>query len=111
MSLHSFPTRRSSDLVMAMTAAWELDASSVSLVYSPLTANEVVSTCICSALTPKIRRARLAIPANNFVRSCSYNQSSVRPKQRSEEHTSELQSLRHLVCLYTLSLHDALPIW
>src|SRR5436853_606433 len=40
--------------------------------------------------------------------------------ERSEEHTSELQSLRHLVCrllldtssteLYTLSLHDALPI-
>src|SRR5438045_4097223 len=40
---------------------------------------------------------------------------------RSEEHTSELQSLRHLVCrllldssifaCYTLSLHDALPIW
>src|ERR1035438_586610 len=41
--------------------------------------------------------------------------------KRSEEHTSELQSLRHLVCrllldvgpteIYTLSLHDALPIW
>src|SRR5438045_1176890 len=40
---------------------------------------------------------------------------------RSEEHTSELQSLRHLVCrlllepsaplLSTLSLHDALPIY
>src|SRR5262245_13524603 len=40
---------------------------------------------------------------------------------RSEEHTSELQSLRHLVCRllldsactssYTLSLHDALPIF
>src|SRR5262245_54440376 len=32
---------------------------------------------------------------------------------RSEEHTSELQSLRHLVCpsVYTLSLHDALPIY
>src|SRR5436853_87425 len=40
--------------------------------------------------------------------------------RRSEEHTSELQSLRHLVCRlllvtspaesYTLSLHDALPI-
>src|SRR5262245_42887102 len=39
---------------------------------------------------------------------------------RSEEHTSELQSLRHLVCrllhaasshvIYPLSLHDALPI-
>src|ERR1039458_1433411 len=42
-------------------------------------------------------------------------------EQRSEEHTSELQSLRHLVCrlllavtssteIYPLSLHDALPI-
>src|SRR5205823_1116854 len=41
--------------------------------------------------------------------------------QRSEEHTSELQSLAYLVCrllldtttseLYTLSLHDALPIF
>src|SRR5262245_54003438 len=31
--------------------------------------------------------------------------------QRSEEHTSELQSLRHLVCqIFSLSLHDALPI-
>src|SRR5262245_31412459 len=40
---------------------------------------------------------------------------------RSEEHTSELQSLRHLVCrlllaplapvIYPLSLHYALPIW
>src|ERR1039458_7494466 len=41
---------------------------------------------------------------------------------RSEEHTSELQSLRHILCrlvflndtatteIYTLSLHDALPI-
>src|ERR1035438_4491385 len=42
-------------------------------------------------------------------------------EHRSEEHTSELQSLRHLVCrllldtatteIYTLSLHDALPIY
>src|SRR5438045_3071933 len=41
--------------------------------------------------------------------------------RRSEEHTSELQSLRHLVCrlllvppptgTHALSLHDALPIW
>src|ERR1039458_3325794 len=47
---------------------------------------------------------------------CSVGQSS-----RSEEHTSELQSLRHLACrllletgssdIYTLSLHAALPIW
>src|SRR5262245_1880667 len=42
------------------------------------------------------------------------------PRARSEEHTSELQSLRHLVCrllldtaaalIFPLSLHDALPI-
>src|ERR1035441_8193396 len=44
------------------------------------------------------------------------------PLARSEEHTSELQSLRHLACrllfsketvtteIYSLSLHDALPI-
>src|ERR1035438_8748382 len=43
-------------------------------------------------------------------------------QRRSEEHTSEIQSLMHLVCrlfffndtatteIYTLSLHDALPI-
>src|ERR1035441_5586976 len=48
--------------------------------------------------------------------------SFTRAPARSEEHTSELQSLRHLVCrllletdtatteIYTLSLHDALPI-
>src|SRR5205823_3212987 len=45
----------------------------------------------------------------------------VAPSRRSEEHTSELQSLAYLVCrllldpastvLYTLSLHDALPIF
>src|ERR1035438_6788184 len=46
---------------------------------------------------------------------------SPKPVARSEEHTSELQSLRHLVCrllhatapteIYPLSLHDALPIY
>src|ERR1035438_8188209 len=52
----------------------------------------------------------------------SYSSRGVTNDQRSEEHTSELQSLRHLVCrllfgkqsatteIYALSLHDALPI-
>src|ERR1039458_10392877 len=50
----------------------------------------------------------------------SYSWRSCEEGSRSEEHTSELQSLRHLVCrllldtaaaeIYTLSLHDALPI-
>src|ERR1035438_5861261 len=51
---------------------------------------------------------------------CCDEKRGVRAKLRSEEHTSELQSLRHLVCrllldpaptdIYTLSPHDALPI-
>src|SRR5687767_14288423 len=48
---------------------------------------------------------------------------ATRTNRRSEEHTSELQSLAYLVCrlllendtaapdIYTLSLHDALPIF
>src|SRR5262245_53325695 len=67
---------------------------------------------------------------NHFCPACGSTVGwtlDLRPNQfgvavgRSEEHTSELQSLRHLVCrllldtasteTYTLSLHDALPIW
>src|SRR5262245_12534359 len=67
----------------------------------------------------------LPVQADRLRRRCRralIDQISRRPRQldRSEEHTSELQSLRHLVCrlllapppteTYTLSLHDALPI-
>src|SRR5712691_4701944 len=64
----------------ALPGSFALEAAPA---YSPLTENEVVSTCTCSALIPKIWRARLAIPANSLVRSCAYNQSRVRPKQSS----------------------------
>src|SRR5262245_64952055 len=62
--LHSFPTRRSSDLRRAPTSLAEPSAS-----HAP-------------------PRARAGLPAAA---------PAVRPL-RSEEHTSELQSLRHLVC-------------
>src|SRR5206468_1807819 len=41
-----------------------------------------------------------------------YDKQKQRQEQRSEEHTSELQSRSDLVCrpIRTLSLHDALPI-
>src|ERR1035438_1175925 len=57
---------------------------------------------------------RLAVPFQRLLQRFDAE------ARRSEEHTSELQSLRHLVCrllldtatteIYTLSLHDALPI-
>src|SRR3989442_377166 len=72
---------------MAMSAASDVLDPSVSptscALYAPLTENEVVSTCTCCALTPKIARAWLAIPANSLVGSWAYNQSSVRPRQSS----------------------------
>src|SRR5687767_10418364 len=52
---------------------------------------------------------------------CTWSASPTLLFDRSEEHTSELQSLAYLVCrllldkatteIYTLSLHDALPIY
>src|SRR5262245_57440713 len=61
---------------------------------------------------PRFARGRRSLRNLPEVRS--------KESQRSEEHTSELQSLRHLVCrllldpraaqIYSLSLHDALPI-
>src|SRR5262245_29348415 len=70
------------------------------------------------------RRPRRCHPWSGRCCGCTRRGSSSRRRRhppRSEEHTSELQSLRHLVCrlllatastvLSTLSLHDALPIW
>jgi hypothetical protein len=51
--------------------------------YWPWTENEVMSACNRSTVTPNARRARKASPAKSRVTSCSYNQSSVRPKPSS----------------------------
>src|SRR5262245_8644516 len=110
-----FPTRRSSDLragdpvrrepmlslssvMLAMTCEWSLASAMIFL--SRATGSVVDGAgAVSSAGTPGT--ARMA-------------------RKRSEEHTSELQSLRHLVCrlllatsppsTFSLSLHDALPI-
>src|SRR5205814_8765026 len=66
--LHSFPTRRSSDLK----------------IYDPATTRPDPSRPGASMRDPF---------AGNLIRSNRIN-----PVSRSEEHTSELQSLRHLVC-------------
>src|ERR1039458_9189445 len=71
------------------------------------------------------RRSEYASPQADWYRKVGLQElishlASIPGRRRSEEHTSELQSLRHLVCrllldpapteIYTLSLHDALPI-
>src|SRR5437899_664772 len=107
--LHSFPTRRSSDLVR---------------VSRRVNTTENLRGCRgCSRghplLPPRSRTAQPATPEPIFATAVAGPNQLVTPhftaiwritlSVRSEEHTSELQSLRHLVC-YTLSLHDALPI-
>src|SRR5438045_7831704 len=76
--LHSFPTRRSSDLVPDRNAA---RATRRTRRRSPRLAR--VDGACCS----------LPSPWHAANRS-----QALRPGPRSEEHTSELQSLRHLVC-------------
>src|SRR5262245_62262839 len=65
--LHSFPTRRSSDL-----SAGRLDE--------------------------QVRLDRLVHPRVHRVAEAAHHQRQPDEHRRSEEHTSELQSLRHLVC-------------
>src|SRR5205823_14925222 len=75
--LHSFPTRRSSDL------RWRV---------SPTGTIAVVATCGCSGASSRTVRSR-------WEPSFSPGHSTMAPtSSRSEEHTSELQSLAYLVC-------------
>src|SRR5205823_13039592 len=95
-ALHSFPTRRSSDLVGPPTP----------IVENFQTAN--ARACARSPWLPPTRGfTTVALPAVNFARNrrssakrggCSYSSSSPARSLRSEELTSELQSLAYLVC-------------
>src|SRR5205814_8868736 len=78
-ALHSFPTRRSSDLlgISGHAAPLNLSGPIRAIRWAGLLSN-VASSLMRLA---SCRRAR-----ESFLRN------------RSEEHTSELQSLRHLVC-------------
>src|SRR5205823_12076034 len=77
--LHSFPTRRSSDLTRRR-------------ILPPLPSVKTYSAPSGPSLTPRMR-------ALSSVRSrCSATTRSPSITSRSEEHTSELQSLAYLVC-------------
>src|SRR5437016_4279623 len=113
--LHSFPTRRSSDLRGGD------GASGMACRVRP----DALRGCVGVPARPRRRAAggsdRGRRPAGRA--SPRHHHRTRRPggeHPRSEEHTSELQSLTNLVCrlllvpptpqIYTLSLHDALPI-
>src|SRR5205814_8356894 len=76
--LHSFPTRRSSDLPSPHDAA---DALAVAI-------------CHVHSMTP----ARAMAGAASRLGAAATVVATTKATSRSEEHTSELQSLRHLVC-------------
>src|SRR5207244_12530753 len=89
LSLHSFPTRRSSDLKGYQDLCPEQNFSTAALVIS-----RVISlhgeTKLCLDLGHK------SISAENELHKRVYFLNA--PELRSEEHTSELQSPDHLVC-------------
>src|SRR5262245_26811253 len=115
LDLHSFPTRRSSDLGMMLRQLFLFSAAAVVPMGAAAADPQVDVKTSMGSFRIELYPAKAPKSVENFlqyVKSGHYN--------RSEEHTSELQSLRHLVCrlllalatpsIYTLSLHDALPI-
>src|SRR5262245_53190524 len=113
-ALHSFPTRRSSDLLRhrvpaALRGRARREGQRGRAVLQP---GQRAALPVADLPHGRGTAHRLA------PRVGGEPAAELRVAARSEEHTSELQSLRHLVCrllspsaLYTLSLHDALPIF
>src|SRR5262245_64461576 len=91
--LHSFPTRRSSDLPpRTATSYWPLALNTKS-VLDPNDARDMSDDV-------------LSLPPFDFVVDDAGEQDAG-VADRSEEHTSELQSLRHLVCRLLLEKTNA----
>src|SRR5262245_62501502 len=84
--LHSFPTRRSSDLLAKAGAARG--------------ALRRLGKRKADTLVQRLRRSLAELAAIDFFPGQAQRQAkdAMSALERSEEHTSELQSLRHLVC-------------
>src|SRR5205814_10075418 len=93
----SFPTRRSSDLLLAPN--WAL----YPLVALATAAGIIASQALISgAFSLTIQAIQLG-----YLPRIAVKHTSSRERGRSEEHTSELQSLRHLVCRLLLETKNA----
>src|SRR5262249_60889194 len=84
--LPSFPTRRSSDL--SVTTTWAPSAASLTAAARPMP--------LAPPVTSAMRRASSRSGGASVSLYSSSGQYSM--SKRSEEHTSELQSLTNLVC-------------
>src|SRR5205814_10392991 len=93
LDLHSFPTRRSSDLERMGARARYAVIALVAILPAAASAEAAELVIVTNqGATPGVRELAAA-----FSRA-SGHQLTVLQETRSEEHTSELQSLRHLVC-------------
>src|SRR5690606_40632607 len=91
-ALHSFPTRRSSDLAAGCSLHAKVDAS-LSYGTTRIVVGQITSQAIGVIAATIIARARVAVE-----KAVLPFRVLVVAGDRSEEHTSELQSRENLVC-------------
>src|SRR5262245_55902265 len=113
--LHSFPTRRSSDLFGVLIGGALLLPAVYQIGFALAWDGQTLGKRLLGTRVYDVHGGA-ASRLQHVLRGLFWPFEAL----RSEEHTSELQSLRHLVCRlllgppppvsYTLSLHDALPI-
>src|SRR5205814_10674275 len=95
--LRSFPTRRSSDLSDAGFAPRELLLASLGAdTAMALRKHAVQNDWTLGKITVGVRWSRSPSGADHIERRLSFGRPLTAEQKRSEEHTSELQSLRHL---------------
>src|SRR5690606_41345871 len=86
--LHSFPTRRSSDLLLEHIRSYFADQQKLGIVWQPGAGTKMAAN---------VTREVLGTVLDYFVFGVTDRQTA-HQIMRSEEHTSELQSRENLVC-------------
>src|SRR5207244_12546013 len=97
LALHSFPTRRSSDLCLRLVSSAAFDSESFTMrsISSRVRPDEAVIVMFCCFPVAVSRADTLRMPLASMSKVTS---TWGTPRgARSEEHTSELQSPDHLV--------------
>src|SRR5205814_8873424 len=92
--LHRFPTRRSSDLGGSMPISASVSGSAQSSTTTAMLAIFALNFFG----RPRSARSTNASNSRRVMTAAEQRRTWLLPRLRSEEHTSELQSLRHLVC-------------